>query len=164
MAQFRPKSTLAGEVDKPQKTYPLALFVAVIFIFVSYLIPLFAVTGALSVNQSEWESGFHATAAEMIAGTWLKYWIEIGAVLSAIGMYEAQLSCYTYQLLGMADLGFVPTFFAKRYVIGICIFSLVEMEIARIEETVQDSIEAANIGANVFDTIWVFSPDDGYCY
>ncbi|KAJ9183132.1 hypothetical protein P3X46_007037 [Hevea brasiliensis] len=107
-------STLAGEVDKPQKTYPLALFVAVIFIFVSYLIPLFAVTGALSVNQSEWESGFHATAAEMIAGTWLKYWIEIGAVLSAIGMYEAQLSCYTYQLLGMADLGFVPTFFAKR--------------------------------------------------
>ncbi|KAF2314537.1 hypothetical protein GH714_027405 [Hevea brasiliensis] len=157
-------STLAGEVDKPQKIFPLALFVAVIFTCLSYFIPLFEVIGAVSVNQSEWESGFHATAAEMIAGRWLKYWIEVGATLSAIGLFEAQLSSTAFQLLGMADLGFLPNFFAKRNVIRICIFSLVEKEIARIEETLQDSNEAARIGDNVLNTICVLSAHNGNCY
>ncbi|CAL1386139.1 unnamed protein product [Linum trigynum] len=107
-------STLAGEVDKPAKTFPLALLIAVIFTCVSYLIPLFAVIGAVAVEQSAWESGFHATAAELIAGKWLKYWVEIGAALSAVGLFEAQLSSCVYQLLGMADLGILPIFFALR--------------------------------------------------
>lgn len=49
-----------------------------------------------------------------IAGKWLKIWIEIGAVLSSIGLYEAQLSSCAYQLQGMADLAFLPSFFAFR--------------------------------------------------
>ncbi|CAN0891076.1 Probable polyamine transporter At3g13620 [Linum grandiflorum] len=107
-------STLAGEVEKPHKTFPLALLIAVIFTCVSYLIPLFAVIGAVSVDQTAWESGFHATAAELIAGKWLKYWLEIGAALSAVGLFEAQLSSCVYQLLGMAELGSLPSFFALR--------------------------------------------------
>lgn len=107
-------STLAGEVDRPQKTFPVALLVAVIFTCVAYLIPLFAVIGAVNVDQSQWDSGFHATAAEMIAGKWLKIWLEVGAVLSAIGLFEAQLSSSAYQILGMADLGFLPKFFGIR--------------------------------------------------
>ncbi|CBI16502.3 unnamed protein product, partial [Vitis vinifera] len=107
-------STLAGEVEKPQKTFPLALFCAVIFTCVAYLIPLFAITGAVSVDQSEWESGFFANAAAIVSGKWLKVWIEIGAVLSSIGLFEAQLSSCVYQLVGMADLGLLPRFFAIR--------------------------------------------------
>lgn len=107
-------STLAGEVDRPQKTFPVALLVAVIFTCVAYLIPLFAVIGAVNVDQSQWDSGFHATAAEIIAGKWLKIWLEVGAVLSAIGLFEAQLSSSAYQILGMADLGFLPKFFGIR--------------------------------------------------
>lgn len=107
-------STLAGEVERPQKTFPVALLVAVIFTCTAYLIPLFAVIGAVNVDQSQWDSGFHATAAEMIAGRWLKIWLEVGAVLSAIGLFEAQLSSSAYQILGMADLGFLPKFFGLR--------------------------------------------------
>jgi amino acid transporter len=141
-------STLAGEVDAPRKTFPMALLVAVIFTCVSYLIPLFAVTGAVSVDQSLWESGFHATAAEMIAGKWLKYWIEVGAVLSAIGLYEAQLSSSAYQLLGMADLGFVPNFFAirsKRFNtpwVGILLSTLITIGVSYM--TFTDIISSAN--------------------
>lgn len=107
-------STLAGEVDRPQKTFPTGLFVAVIFTCLAYLIPLFAVTGAVSVDQSLWEAGFMADAAQMIVGKWLKIWIEIGAVLSAIGLFEAQLSSCAFQVLGMADIGFLPRFCASR--------------------------------------------------
>lgn len=58
--------------------------------------------------------GYSADVAEILAGKWLKYWIEIGAVLSAIGLFEAQLTSCAYQTLGMADLGVVPGFFGLR--------------------------------------------------
>ncbi|CAJ2668085.1 unnamed protein product [Trifolium pratense] len=107
-------STLAGEVEEPKKTFPLALLIAVIFTCVSYLIPLFAVTGVVNVDQSQWETGFHAQAAKIIAGNWLKIWIEIGAVLSGIGLFEAQLSSSAYQFLGMAEIGILPKFCGVR--------------------------------------------------
>ncbi|KAJ8770117.1 hypothetical protein K2173_011212 [Erythroxylum novogranatense] len=141
-------STLAGEVEKPQKTFPLALLCAVIFTCIAYLIPLFAVTGAVVVDQSLWESGFHATAAEMIAGKWLKYWIEVGAVLSGIGLFEAQLSSCSYQLLGMADIGCLPKFFGVRSRwfntpwVGILISTLITIGISYMSFT--DIISSAN--------------------
>ncbi|CAH1435342.1 unnamed protein product [Lactuca virosa] len=104
-------STMAGEVEKPEKTFPLAHLFAMILTCLGYLLPLVAVTGSVMVDQKQWESGFMAVAAEMIAGKWLKIWIEIGAVLSAIGLFEALLSSCAYQILGMADLGFLPKFF-----------------------------------------------------
>ncbi|XP_010489808.1 PREDICTED: probable polyamine transporter At3g13620 [Camelina sativa] len=141
-------STLAGEVDKPQKTFPLALLIAVIFTCIAYLIPLFAVTGAVSVDQSRWETGFHAEAAEMIAGKWLKIWIEIGAVLSSIGLFEAQLSSSAYQLEGMAELGFLPKFFGVRSKwfntpwLGILLSALMSLGLSYLDFT--DIISAAN--------------------
>lgn len=107
-------STLAGEVENPQKTFPIGLFVAVIFTCLAYLIPLMAVTGAVSVDQAAWDSGFMADAAQMVVGKWLKIWVELGAVLSTFGLFEAQMSACTYQVLGMADIGFLPRFCAVR--------------------------------------------------
>ncbi|XP_068488202.1 probable polyamine transporter At3g13620 [Phaseolus vulgaris] len=141
-------STLAGEVDEPHKTFPMALFVAVIFTCVSYLIPLFAVTGAVSVDQSQWETGFHAQAAEIIAGKWLKIWIEVGAVLSTIGLFEAQLSSSAYQVLGMAEIGILPKFFgvrSKRFStpwLGILLSTLISIGVSYMDFT--DIISSAN--------------------
>ncbi|KAL8130533.1 hypothetical protein V2J09_019688 [Rumex salicifolius] len=41
-------------------------------------------------------------------------WIEIGSVLSSIGLFEAQMSSCTYQVLGMANIGFLLRFCAAR--------------------------------------------------
>lgn len=141
-------STLAGEVDNPKKTFPLALLVAVIFTCVSYLIPLFAVTGSVSVDQSLWETGFHAQAAEMIAGKWLKIWIEVGAVLSAIGLFEAQMSSSAYQILGMAEIGILPKIFGMRSKwfdtpwLGILVSTLIAIAVSYM--TFTDIISSAN--------------------
>ncbi|RVW48636.1 hypothetical protein VitviT2T_007752 [Vitis vinifera] len=107
-------STLAGEVDQPQKTFPKALFSAGMLVCLAYLIPLLAATGAIPLDQEDWVDGYFANVAQIIAGKWLKVWVEVGAVLSTIGLFEAQLSSCAYQLLGMADLGFVPRFFGVR--------------------------------------------------
>ncbi|KAG2540473.1 probable polyamine transporter At3g13620 [Panicum virgatum] len=107
-------STMAGEVERPERTFPRALAVAVVLIAASYLLPLMAATGATDAPPEKWENGYLADAAGTIGGSWLKYWIEAGAVLSSIGMFEAQLSSGAYQLLGMADLGLLPAILARR--------------------------------------------------
>ncbi|CAN6294923.1 unnamed protein product [Urochloa humidicola] len=107
-------STMAGEVERPGKTLPKALVSAVSMTSLGYLLPLMAATGAIDVAPEDWGNGFFADAAGMIAGKWLKYWIEVGAVLSSIGLYSATLSSAAFQLLGMADLGLLPRIFAVR--------------------------------------------------
>ncbi|GAU23534.1 hypothetical protein TSUD_40130 [Trifolium subterraneum] len=131
-------STLAGEVEEPKKTFPLALLIAVIFTCVSYLIPLIAVTGVVNVDQSEWETGFHAQAAKIIAGNWLKIWIEFGAVLSGIGLFEAQLSSSAYQVLGMAEIGILPKFF------GVRMKNWVKFEVKEVEDD-DDGLEVDHV-------------------
>ncbi|ERN00793.1 hypothetical protein AMTR_s00217p00020070 [Amborella trichopoda] len=107
-------STMAGEVDNPQTTFPKALFSAGILVCLGYIIPLLAVTGSLELSESNWGDGFLAEAAGRIVGRWLKFWVEAGAVLSAIGLFEAQLSSASFQLLGMGELGFLPALVARR--------------------------------------------------
>uniref|UniRef100_A0ACD5WY41 Uncharacterized protein n=1 Tax=Avena sativa TaxID=4498 RepID=A0ACD5WY41_AVESA len=107
-------STMAGEVDRPERTFPRALAVAVVLIAVSYLLPLMAATGATDAAPDAWVNGYLADAAGIIGGRWLKHWTGAGAVISSIGMFEAQMSSGAFQLLGMAELGLLPAFFARR--------------------------------------------------
>ncbi|KAM1340995.1 hypothetical protein ACFX11_005614 [Malus domestica] len=141
-------STLAGEVEQPQKLFPKALFSAGILTCLGYIIPLLAATGAIPLDQESWVDGYLASAGEMIAGKWLKFWIEIGAVLSIIGLFEAQLSSCAYQLLGMANLGFLPKIFGARSKwfntpwLGILISTVIALAVSYLDFT--DIISSAN--------------------
>ncbi|CAN4089779.1 unnamed protein product [Withania somnifera] len=141
-------STMAGEVENPKKTFPLALFSSVVFTCLGYIIPLMAVTGAIEVDQRDWDTGFMANAAEMISGRWLKFWIEIGAVLSAIGLFEAQLSSSAFQILGMAEIAFLPKFFGLRSKwfntpwVGIVLSTAISLGMSYMD--FQDIISSAN--------------------
>ncbi|KAK6925795.1 hypothetical protein RJ641_007514 [Dillenia turbinata] len=77
------------------------------------------------------------------------YWTEVDTVLSAIALFEAQLSSSAFQVLGMSDLGILPRVFGCRSkwfntqlgilfrnAAGICFISLVVEENARVEETI----------------------------
>ncbi|GLJ05385.1 hypothetical protein SUGI_0017280 [Cryptomeria japonica] len=109
-------STFAGEMDHPQRTFPRALFYYGLLSCVGYILPLLAITGALELKRELWTDGYLAEAAGHIAGAWLKYWIEVGSLLSTVGMFEAQLSSASFQLLGMAEVGLLPAFMARRSV------------------------------------------------
>ncbi|KAK2641490.1 hypothetical protein Ddye_023253 [Dipteronia dyeriana] len=132
-------STLAGEVEEPQRTYPKALFSAGLLTCLAYLIPLLVVTGAVPLDQENWVDGYFAVVAQLIAGKWLKICVEIGACLSIVGLYEAQLSSCAYQILGMTDLGFLPQVFGMRSRrfdtpwVGILISTLVALAVSYME-------------------------------
>lgn len=111
-------STLVGEVDNPQRTLPKALLLAVLLVVGGYIIPLLAGTGSIDVVRSQWNDGYFADIAAIIGGVWLKWWIEASAALSNMGLFEAEMSSDSFQLLGMAERGMLPHVFSIRSVYG----------------------------------------------
>ncbi|CAH1444971.1 unnamed protein product [Lactuca virosa] len=107
-------STLAGEVEDPSRTFPKALYGAVIVVVCSYLIPLLAGTGSLESDSSEWSDGYFAEVGFLIGGSWLKWWIQAAAAMSNLGLFEAEMSSDAFQLLGMSEIGMLPSIFASR--------------------------------------------------
>ncbi|CAL9075237.1 unnamed protein product [Musa textilis] len=107
-------STLAGEVDDPAKTLPRALFYAVILVVVGYLYPLLTGTGAIPVDRESWTDGYFSHIARTLGGVWLTWWVQAASALSNMGMFVAEMSSDSYQLLGMAERGMLPEFFSSR--------------------------------------------------
>ncbi|KAK9716086.1 hypothetical protein RND81_06G210400 [Saponaria officinalis] len=107
-------STLAGEVENPKKTLPRALFYALVFVVCSYFFPLLAGTGAVPLDRELWQDGYFADLAKVIGGTWLCWWVQGAAAMSNMGMFVAEMSSDSFQLLGMAERGMIPELFAKR--------------------------------------------------
>ncbi|CAL5436074.1 unnamed protein product [Camellia sinensis] len=107
-------STLAGEVDHPKKTLPKALFYALILVVCGYVFPLLIGTGAIPLHRDLWTDGYFSDIAKMIGGVWLRVWIQGAAAMSNMGMFVTEMSSDSFQLLGMAERGMLPEFFAKR--------------------------------------------------
>ncbi|KAM7264186.1 hypothetical protein ACFE04_001869 [Oxalis oulophora] len=107
-------STLAGEVDNPKKTLPKALFYALILVVLGYFFPLLIGIGALPLDRELWTDGYFSDIAKLLGGVWLQYWMQGAAAFSNMGMFLAEMSSDSFQLLGMAERGMLPEFFAKR--------------------------------------------------
>ncbi|CBI37465.3 unnamed protein product, partial [Vitis vinifera] len=61
-----------------------------------------------------WTDGYFSDVAKMIGGVWLGWWITGAAAASNLGMFVAEMSSDSFQLLGMAERGMLPSIFAKR--------------------------------------------------
>jgi amino acid transporter len=107
-------ASYAGEVDNPGRTLPLAMFWAVIISLFAYLGPLLVAIGATDSSPRDWVDGYLATAAGEIGGEWLEAWVILAAGIANISLFQAELSADAYQLMGMAERGFVPKIFATR--------------------------------------------------
>ncbi|XP_019166208.1 PREDICTED: probable polyamine transporter At1g31830 [Ipomoea nil] len=107
-------STLAGEVENPDRTLPKALFYALILVVSGYFFPLLIGTGAVPVDRDLWSDGYFSDIAKIVGGVWLRSWIQGASAVSNMGMFLAEMSSDSFQLLGMAERGMLPEFFAKR--------------------------------------------------
>lgn len=107
-------STLAGEVNDPKKTLPKALFYGLLLVVWGCLYPLMIGTGALPLDRERWTDGYYSDIAKILGGLWLRGWVQGASALSNMGMFITEMSTDSYQLLGMAERGMLPDFFAKR--------------------------------------------------
>ncbi|GFY94656.1 amino acid permease family protein [Actinidia rufa] len=109
-------STVVGEVNKPKKTLPKALLYALILVVCGYFFPLLIMIGTEEkpLDRNSWKEGYFSDIAKMVGGVWLRFCIQGAAALSTMGMFVAEMSSDSFQLLGMAERGMLPEFFAKR--------------------------------------------------
>ncbi|XP_047327248.1 probable polyamine transporter At1g31830 isoform X2 [Impatiens glandulifera] len=107
-------STLGGEIRNPKKNLPRALFFALILVVCSYFFPILCGTGAIAVDRDVWTDGYFSDVAKILGGAWLSWWVQGSAAMSNMGMFVAEMSGDSFQLLGMAERGLLPEFFAKR--------------------------------------------------
>lgn len=105
-------STVAGEVENPQRNYPLAILGAVGLVAVSYIVPIAAMS-VTGLNPTAWETGSWATIAGMLGGPALRVLLVVGGMLSAFGMFNALVLSYSRLPLAMALDGLLPPAFAK---------------------------------------------------
>jgi amino acid transporter len=107
-------STIAGEVDRPQRTYPRAVLLAVLIVALSYLLPIAAVA-LTGLAPSAWETGSWAEIAEMLGGPWLRVALVLGGMMSAFGMFNALVLSYSRLPMAMAQDGMLPRIFARMH-------------------------------------------------
>jgi amino acid transporter len=105
-------STIATEVERPQRTYPRAILAAVCIVGLSYIVPVAAVwmTG---LPAAQWETGSWAEIAGLLGGPVLRVALVIGGMFSAFGMFNALVMSYSRLPLAMAQDGMLPKFFGN---------------------------------------------------
>ncbi|MFZ0212903.1 MAG: APC family permease [Candidatus Acidiferrales bacterium] len=105
-------STIAEEVTRPQRTYPLAMLITVLFITASYVIPVSAVARS-GIPAAVWTTGGWVDIGRMLGGEWLSIAIAAGGALGAIGSFNALMLSFSRLPLVMAQDGYLPRIFAR---------------------------------------------------
>ena len=99
-------------------SYPRGLFVALVVMCVTYLLPLVTATALdpAGCPWQRWQDGsFSALFLQLPGvGPWLAYFLMAGAAVSCLGQFVTEMVVDSYQLHGMAEQGLMPAVFTKR--------------------------------------------------
>jgi amino acid transporter len=107
-------STIATEVERPQRTYPRAMLVAVAIVALSYILPV-AAMWMTGLPATAWDTGFWADIAGMLGGPLLRIGLALGGIISGFGMFNALVMSYSRLPLAMAQDGMLPKIFGKLH-------------------------------------------------
>jgi len=107
-------STIAGEVESPQKTYTRAMLGAVVLVVAGYLVPVAAVA-QMGIDPNRWTTGGWVDVGRIVGGDYLALAIAIAGILGAVGSFGALMMSFTRLPVVMADDGFLPKIFARRH-------------------------------------------------
>jgi amino acid transporter len=110
-------STIAQEVERPQRTYPKAMIAAVILVSLTYILPFVAVYFTGIPASAFAEDGSWASVAGQLGGTimgvqWLRFFVTVGGMMSAFGMFNALVMSYSRLPLAMGRDGMLPKLFS----------------------------------------------------
>jgi len=106
-------STVAKEVENPQKNYPRAMLLSAVVVALSYVIPLAAI-GFAGVAIAQFTTGSWTDAATALGGPWLGIAVVLGGTITGLGMFNALMMSYARVPMVMAEDGLLPSFMARR--------------------------------------------------
>lgn len=112
-------STVAEEVEDPQRAYPRALAMVVPLSMAAYFLP--AIAGLASAGHWEqWHTGFFSDAARIIGGTWHGYswlgtWMTMAAMIANVALLNSTILTTTRMPFAMAEDGYLPEILTRRH-------------------------------------------------
>jgi amino acid transporter len=107
-------STVAEEVENPQRTYPVALALVVPLSMATYFLPTFAALAALG-DWQQWKDGYFSTAAQLIGGPWLGNLMTIAAMVGTMALLNSTVLTTTRMPFALAEDGYLPPFLTAKH-------------------------------------------------
>jgi amino acid transporter len=116
-------STVAQEVDDPQRTYPRAMLIAAALVALTYALPLAAVAVA-GMPAEAFSTGAWVAAAKALGGAgWLgaglALAVVVGGMINGGGMFNSLMMSYTRLPFALAEDGFLPKVLTRRTANGV---------------------------------------------
>jgi len=111
-------STVAQEVDDPQRNYPRAMLGSVAVVALTYMLPVLAV-GLAGLAAGQFSStandgtGTWAVAAGVIVGPVIALGVVLGGMINGVGMFNPLVMSYTRLPIAMAEDGLLPKIFER---------------------------------------------------
>ena len=117
-------STVAEEVENPQRAYPRALALVVPLSIAAYFLPTLA--GLASAGHWEsWHTGYFSNAAGAIGGTihghlwlgtsWLGTWMTLAAMVGNVALLNSTILTTTRMPFAMAEDGYLPQSLTRKH-------------------------------------------------
>jgi amino acid transporter len=122
-------STVAQEVQEPQRNYPRAMLTATGLVALTYVLPLAAVALA-GIPAEQFSTGAWADAAREVVGPWLALCVVLGGTINGFGMFNALMMSYTRVPYALAEEGLLPKVVARRTYAGVPWISVVLCSVA----------------------------------
>jgi amino acid transporter len=106
-------STVAQEVDDPQRNYPRAMLGAAGLVAFTYILPLLAV-GLAGLAADQFSTGAWTDAARTIVGPALGLAVVLGGMINGVGMFNPLMMSYTRVPYAMAKDGLLPRILTRE--------------------------------------------------
>ena len=103
-------STIAGEVDRPQRNYPIVMLGVMVLALLVYTLPVLAIARS-GIDPETWSNGAWVDIGAKIGGRWLGWAILVAGLISAFAICNALVLSYTRLPLALAENGYLPASF-----------------------------------------------------
>jgi amino acid transporter len=111
-------STIAQEVENPQRTYPRAMLSSALVVMCVYMLPLGAVWLA-GIPAERFSTGAWVDAGMILGGPLLALGVVLAGSLDGLGTFNALTLSLTRLPYAMAEDGLLPRVLAKRWTNGV---------------------------------------------
>jgi len=111
-------STVAQEVDQPQRNYPRAMLISSALVAATYILPI-AIVALVGIPADRFSTGAWTDAARELVGPWLGLAIVLGGTITGFGMFNALTLSYTRVPYALANEGLLPKLLTKTTTRGV---------------------------------------------
>jgi amino acid transporter len=113
-AGYEQISSVAEEVENPQRSYPRALAWVVPLSMATYILPTACVLASVG-KWEQWHDGFFSEAAGIIGGPWLGFAMTMAAAFTGLSILNSTVLSTTRMPFAMAEDGYLSPALAKTH-------------------------------------------------